>query len=56
MVSVAAALNDKVEVRVGKEEEGGKQATAERKKTEDAGTSQLIQDRGKRPRIRVRLN
>ena len=37
---VAAVFKDKTE------EEGGNQGTAERKKTEGAGTSQGIQDRG----------
>jgi hypothetical protein len=47
VAAVAAALKDKVEERVGKEEEGGKQGAAERKKAECAGTSlQGIQGRG----------
>jgi hypothetical protein len=39
-------LKDKTEERGGEEEEGGKQGTPERKKTEGPGTSQGIQDRG----------
>ncbi len=45
MVAVTAALKDKVEERAGKEEEGGKQGAVERKETEGAGTSQVIQVR-----------
>ena len=45
VVVVAVTLKDKVEERGEKEKEGN-QGDVERKKTEGAGTSQVIQDHG----------
>ncbi len=45
-VAVATTLKDKATERGGQEEDGSKQETVERKKTEGAGTSQGIQGHG----------